>query len=199
MQQTIQHSLVSATFIFFALLLGGCATKTSYNVDYDEYRDFSTYKSFRWYDDVHPSKEADYRQYNSSDGRVRDHVDTYLLQRGFKLLESGAGDFWVNYHISKQNHMKIDNFGRYPSAGAHGAVSAGTYGSAVAVGYSSGPSVKEYKEGTVVIDIIDAKSSEIVWRGIAEDRLPKNMGRAERDKMAAVVTRELLEDFPPRH
>ena len=198
MQQTIQQSLVSATFIFFALLLAGCATKGTYEVDYDEYRDFSSYKSFRWYDDVHPSKEADYRQYNSSDRRVRDHVDTYLLTKRFKLLDSGASDFWVNYHISKQSHMKIDSFSGYPSAGAHGAVAAGTYGSAVSVGYSSGPSVREYKEGTVVIDIIDAQSSKIVWRGIAEERLPKDMDRATRDKMAAVITRELLEDFPPR-
>ncbi|MEH6570964.1 MAG: DUF4136 domain-containing protein [Halioglobus sp.] len=198
MQQTIQHSLVSATFIFFTLILAGCATKGTYEVDYDEYRDFSNYKSFRWYDDVHPSQEADYRQYNSSDQRVRDHVDGYLQKKGFELLDSGTSDFWVNYHISKQSNMKIDNFGRYPSAGAHGAVSGGTYGSAVAVGYSSGPSVKEYKEGTVVIDIIDVQSSEIVWRGIAEERLPKKMDRATRDEMAAVITRELLEDFPPR-
>lgn len=198
MQQTTHRSLVLATFIVIAALLGGCASKATYEVDFDEYRDFSSYNSFRWYDDVHPSKEADYRQYNSSDRRVRDHVDTYLLKKGFKLLDSGTSDFWVNYHISKQNHMKISNFSGYPSAGAHGAVSAGTYGSAVAVGYSSGPSVKEYKEGTVVIDIIDVKSSKIVWRGIAEDRLPKGMDHAARDKMASVITRELLEDFPPQ-
>ncbi|MFT4823209.1 MAG: hypothetical protein ACJAUG_002392 [Halioglobus sp.] len=198
MKKTTQRSLAFTALIVFTTLVGGCATKATFEVDFDEYRDFSSYKSFRWYDDVHPSKEADYRQYNSSDARVRDHVDTYLLEKGFKLLRSGAGDFWVNYHISKQSHMNISNFSGYPSAGAHGAVSAGSYGSAVAVGYSSGPSVKKYKEGTVVIDIIDAQSSKIVWRGIAEGRLPKKMDRAVRNKTAAVVTRELLDGFPPK-
>ena len=93
--------------------------------------------------------------------------------------------------------MRIDSFSRYPSAGMDGGVGVGTYGSAVSLGYSSGPSVRTYKEGTVVLDIIDTRSSKIIWRGIAEGRLKEDMSINDKNRVASEVASELLADFPP--
>jgi hypothetical protein len=73
----------------------------------------------------------------------------------------------------------------------------GTYGSGVSIGYSSGPSVKHYQEGTVILDVIDAVSQKIVWRGIAEGRLKDKLSLKDKNRIAAEVSRELLADFPP--
>jgi len=177
-------------------LLSACSNQPTYVIDHNEKIDFSTFKTYRWYDDVHSSQAAEYRQYNSSDKRVRHYVDRELEKKGFKETHSGTPDFLFNYHISKKEQMKIENFSGYPQ-GMHGGVGVGNYGSAVGIGYSSGPSVKVYKEGTVVFDIFDTRSDKLVWRGIAEGRMKNSLSHNDRDRIASVLTGELLADFPP--
>ncbi len=54
--------------------------------------------------------------------------------------------------------------------------------------------VHRYKEGTLVIDIIDRKGEYLVWRGVGVGAM-RDMRPGE-ELMAAV--REILEQFPPR-
>lgn len=194
--QKIYHAGRYPLFLLLALCLGACSNQPSYVIDHNERIDFSTFKTYRWYDDLHPSTEADYRQYNSSDKRVRTYVDRELRRKNLLESASTEADFWVNYHISKEDRMQIDSFSGYPS-GMHGAAGVGTYGSAVSIGYSSGPSVRTYKEGTVVLDVIDTRNNKIVWRGIAEGRLKNSLSQQGKNRIAAEISRELLADFPP--
>ena len=183
---------------FVALLAGGCSSGPTYIIDHDERMNFAALKTYRWYDDLHPSKEAEYRHYNASDKRVRTYVDREMKLRGFTEARDGAGDFWLNYNISRQSKMRVNDISPYGyGGGVHGGASVGTHGSAVGIGYSSGPSVREYKEGTFVLDVIDVESRQVVWRGIAEASLPDGMDQGERNKLASQITREMLEDFPP--
>lgn len=179
------------------VLLTGCASQPTYFVDHDPSFDFGALKTYRWYDDAHPSKNAEYRAYNSSDKRVRTYIDRELQQSGFRESSYGEPDFLVNYSISSEEKTSIDNFAGYPPAGVHGGVGVSNYGSAVSVGYSSGPSVKTYKEGTVVIDVIDTKEDRVVWRSVAEGRLSKKLSISEKDALAAKLSKELMAEFPP--
>ena len=52
--------------------LTACSNAPTYTIDHAEDTNFSAFHNFQWYDDVHPSKEAKYRHYNSSDKRVRE-------------------------------------------------------------------------------------------------------------------------------
>ena len=96
-------------------LIVGCADKPTYEVDFDQSFPFAQYKTYRWYDDDHNSRESQYRRYNSSDQRVRNTASQELMQRGFRECprtirflgelsrhqasdpenqRSGAGDAW---------------------------------------------------------------------------------------------------------
>ena len=175
-------------------LLAGCADKPTYDVDYDQSFPFSEFKTYRWYDDDHNSRESEYRRHNSSDQRVRNTADQELMQRGFRQGARGRADFWVNYHVTKRQTQKISG----QEQGMHGGVAAGTYGRSVSVGYSSGQSVKTYEDGTAMFDVIDIKTGRIVWRGVAEGRLKNNMTKAEREQLTITVIHELLREFPPQ-
>jgi hypothetical protein len=179
------------------LLLAGCSSQPVFIVDHDEQFDFGGFSTYRWYDDVHPSQQAEYRAYNSSDKRVRTYIDRELKQKQFREISSGTPDFLVEYNISRQEKMKIDNIAGYPPKGVHGGVGVGTYGSGMSIGYSSGPSVKTYKEGTVIIDVIDTASERVVWRSLAEGRLKKSLSHKEKDALASGLARELMAEFPP--
>ena len=174
-------------------LLAGCADKPTYDVDYDQSFPFAEYKTYRWYDDDHNSRESQYRRHNSSDQRVRSTADQELMQRGLRQGARGQADFWVNYRVTKRQTQKISG----QEQGMHGGVAAGTYGRSVSVGYSSGQSVKTYEDGTAMFDVIDIKTSRIVWRGVAEGRLKNNMSKAEREQLTITVVHELLKQFPP--
>ena len=65
-------------------LIVGCADKPTYEVDFDQSFPFAQYKTYRWYDDDHNSRESQYRRYNSSDQRVHNTASQELMQRGFK-------------------------------------------------------------------------------------------------------------------
>ena len=175
-------------------LLAGCADKPTYDVDYDQSFPFAEYKTYRWYDDDHNSRESQYRRYNSSDQRVRNTADQELMQRGLRQGDRGQADFWVNYHVTKRQTQKISG----QEQGMHGGVAAGTYGRSVSVGYSSGQSVKTYEDGTAMFDVIDIKTGRIVWRGVAEGRLKNNMSKADREQLTITVVHELLKQFPPK-
>ena len=176
------------------ILFAGCADKPTYDVDYDQSFPFAEFKTYRWYDDDHNTRESQYRRYNSSDQRVRNTADQELMQRGFRQGAQGQADFWVNYHVTKRQTQKISG----QEQGMHGGVAAGTYGRSVSVGYSSGQSVKTYEDGTAMFDVIDIKTGRIVWRGVAEGRLKNNMTKADREQLTITVDHELLKQFPPK-
>jgi len=57
--------------------------------------------------------------------------------------------------------------------------------------------VSYYDEGTVVLDIIDPKTRNLVWRGSAQSRVDDGDTPEERDARVNEAYRRILERFPP--
>jgi hypothetical protein len=178
--------------------LAACADTVNINSDYFEGSDFSQFKTYRWYDDVHESRTAEYRSYNSSDKLMRQTVNAALKKKGLRPNTLDGGEFLVNYRISADAKMNMNSFNSYDQPGVHGGVATGTYGTSVALGVSTGSGPTYYKEGTIVIDIIDVASNSVVWRGVADGRLPKDMGLSKRNEIIRQIVPRILEDFPPQ-
>jgi hypothetical protein len=188
------NSLLRFAGLALLVALVGCADKPTYEIDYDQSFMFTQYQSYRWYDDDHASRESQYRRQNSSDQQVRSVANAELMARGFKETTRGNADFWVNYHVTKRQTQKITG----QEQGMHGGVGVSNYGKSVSVGYSSGPSVKTYEDGTAVFDVIDIRTNKIVWRGVAEGRLKNKMSFADKQELRVTVLHELLSAFPPK-
>ena len=58
--------------------------------------------------------------------------------------------------------------------------------------------VREYDEGTLIIDIVDAGSNELVWRGAAQGEVNLAASPQEREQRAQDAVQRILEDFPPQ-
>jgi hypothetical protein len=54
---------------------------------------------------------------------------------------------------------------------------------------------KTVRAGTLVVDMLDAATRELVWRAIARDSLSDKTDKNE--KKLAKATRKMFEDFPP--
>jgi hypothetical protein len=115
---------------------------------------------------------------------------TYALtEKGWKLAPEGQADAQVMVHGASQVKKDLNTF--YSGMGGYGYRGWGGMGGTG----TATTTVSEYTVGTLVVDIFDAKSKNLLWRGIAQDELSdkpdkniKKLGKAS-DKM--------FKDFPP--
>ena len=102
-----------ACLILLSSFLFGCASKPTYSYDHDASVDFSELKTYRWYDDVYPSRDSRYRSYGDANNRVRRFINRELTSKGFTEAKSGNADFLVNYHVSKEERYSAKQFNNY--------------------------------------------------------------------------------------
>jgi hypothetical protein len=123
--------------------------------------------------------------------RVHRAVAEQLEGKGLREAASEAqADLLVTYHVGEEEKLDISsfhsNFGYYPCWHCFGP------------GFDSDVWVTQYTQGKLVIDLIDAKNKQLVWRGIAARRLPTFKSPAERDQYIRETVVAIFKDFPPR-
>ena len=158
----------------------------SVHQDYDPSVDFSRYRSFDWFPG---SREL------SGDGqleqRIRTALGRELVTKGYVRAGGAKPDFYVNYHVSVQQ--------RLTTSGVNVGYGVGSYGSwgGVGVGMRTNP-VRQYDEGTLIVDFIDGASRKLVWRGTGSKALPRNPTPEQTTATIDTATREILKQFPPQ-
>ena len=175
----------------------------SFQID-DNKIDFSNFKTYHW----HGRNE-----YNASslkyldpimDKRIRDAINAQFLSQHYTKLAADAGkvDFLVNYSIVVDDRVDIRTYnnynGLYPGYSYRGRY--GYYGRGYGTAYNTGPETQatHYKQGTLIIDILDPKTDQLIWRGSADGRLPKGSDKNKSDKLAQKYVNKILEEFPPK-
>ena len=180
-----------------ATLVSGCSTlEVSY--DYDPKADFSGLSTYQWLDE--PQKPTgDPRIDGNTILRDRIHlaVDSELRARGFTKV-SADPDFLVAYHVSLDRRQSVQTLNSYYGYGPGWGYG---YGAAYRPGFWGGAPetyVYEYEEGTLILDIVDPKNKELMWRGSATDEVSfKSTPEKDQTQLNKAV-QELLEHFPPK-
>ena len=142
------------------LTVSGCAV-----TDFDRSADFTQYKTYTWGD---AEVDVDNPVYDSDliEKRVRRTVEQEFAKRGI-IKDERSPDFVIEYHTyteekarSSYNYpygYRFMPFGFYPFAFGWGGYPYGWMGPR--------ESTTEYTEGTLILDIIDVKTDELLWRG----------------------------------
>jgi hypothetical protein len=166
-----------------ALVSSACAT-VAVNVDYDTERDFDVYRSFRLLPD--PPATGNVRADNPLlQQRIRAALAAQLELQGFEA--SATPQMLVGYHASTTQKLDVRTvdsrygYGHWRRGGSLGVET----------------EVREYEEGTLVVDIVDAKRDTLVWRGIGRLRLRSNPSPEQVTERVRVVVGEILSRFPP--
>lgn len=188
----MQHSIRIVSVFAIIALLSACASAPKVNADYDTAFTFTSFNSYQWA----PSSGGDDKFQTIYGKRVEQAIERNLNNKGqTKAGTPAQADFLVHYHVSIETKIDIDTY--YDDWGYRGYWGP-YYGRGGYPGTSRSTSrVREYKEGTLVIDIIDRQSKTVVWRGSAEDTLKKNMSPQERDARINDVVNAILAKFPP--
>lgn len=173
--------------IFIVYLLNGCAA-LEVQTDYDPDIDFSRYKTYQWVPG--PQKVTGNPRLDNPllDKRIRSAVEKELAAKGYVKAENGRPDFKVAYHTAlemRSEYRTIDDF--YRGYGYYGYTGWGgrtTY-------------VYQYEEGTLILDIIDAKTNSLVWRGTARAEIMEYRKNEKRDKQLHNIVHRMIAKFPP--
>lgn len=161
-----------APVLLFALL-PFIASAQKITVEFDEARDFSGYKTFIIRDGALHSKNPSLNNVLVKK-KIEAEIRKRLIEKGMEEVESRP-DLNVRYSLGSGRRTEVD---RYPS---------GWGGTRVVA--------LHYTEGTLILDLRDAKQHELVWRAIAiED---KSDPMKIKDKLEDMVKKS-LEKYPPK-
>lgn len=162
-----------------ALLLG-CAN-TIVRSDYDTAFQFGGLKTYLW---ATGSDRLD--QLSIVGKRIRGAVDAELVAKGFVPSRDGKPDFLVAYHTGSQQGISVVGWG---------------YGCGPWWGWGPGGwSVYQYEVGTLVVDIVDARTKSLVWRGWAARAFDpyEDISAPQADARAQDAVKRVLAGFPPK-
>ena len=145
--------------------------------DYDPQTNFRNLKNFAW---LPVPRKADVNQLVVI--RIQSAVTRELASKG--LLENSMNpDFLIAMHGTSKEKLEIQDWG-YSSRRA-------------AFWRERDISVEQYTEGTLILDFIDAKSKQMIWRGVAKGAVDPEATPEERTKRINEGTGKLLAKFPP--
>ena len=172
------------------LLLSGCATRV--NVDYDLDSNFSTVKTFQI--QAKPVNEINDPRINSSfmQQRIIKAMGDTLTLKGLKFIKV-TPDVIVKYHLAINKELESDDSGI--------SIGFGSYSRHSAIGLAYGFPASEVStvENLVMnIDIVNAKTKQLLWRGSLARRLYDGSTPETHTQLVNSLVAEILKQFPPK-
>ena len=175
--------------VALSLALSGCAS-IDVNTDYDPTTDFTAYQTFAWMEGTGGGSDDPRVAGDLMDQRFRRAIESELVSRGMRKLESGRPDVFIGYQVALDDRVDYQTVNSYYGSGWG---YRGVYG--VGVG-STQQYAREYTLGTPVIDMFDAARRELVWRGTGEGKVDAARNPQERQERVNEAVTAILEDFP---
>jgi hypothetical protein len=175
----------TAIAIAGALLLPVILLAQSVTRDWDKKYDFATVKTFS-------IKIGTSWGNQLSENRVINDLSEAIVERGWKRVDNeAAANVVVVVHGATQQKQTLNTF--YSGMGGYGYGYHGMGGMGMATGTTT---VSEYTVGTLVVDIFDTKTKNLIYRGTASDEINKDPKKNEKklDKAA----QKLFKDFPQK-
>ena len=167
--------------VFLLLALASCSSVKVYS-DYDNKVDFSQYKTYAFH-----KKGIDKIEISELDKkRILYAVDAELSKKG--MTKSENPDLLINIFTKERERIDVN---QYNAGWGYG----WGYGWNPYLWGGRSTSVTSSTEGTLYIDLIDAKKKELVWQGEGVGYLTNN--RNEKEKVINEFVTKILEQFPP--
>jgi hypothetical protein len=169
----------STCLVALAALCGACTT-IQISTDYDPAADFSELRTWAFANSKQISGDP---RLDSSLVRARifQALESELAVKGYGRAVGIDPDFLVDTHVALSRELDVQTF--------HGGYGRG-WGTSETL-------VREVERGSLVLDFLDPKSRELLWRGIAQARVDRRDTPEERTQRIREAVRMLLEDFPP--
>jgi hypothetical protein len=184
--------ILSLTVLAVAALLTACASGPDIRSDYDRSVDFGQYKTYNFFSPM----GIENPNYSTIYGSVfRDALSREMDARGY--TKSNDPDLLLNVSAKLEDKTKITTYNDPMPVGYYG-YRRGVYDPWYGYGYGTQTNVSQYTEGTINIDMVDARAKRMVWEGVAVGRLKENRSNEEVRQAINDGVATMFEDYPFR-
>ncbi len=167
---------------------GAAAQEVYFN--FDPQTDFAKYRTFRW--EKHP-KSADIDDLTM--GQLTRGFEAAFAGKGLKQAASGPTDLVIVMQVAVKQETEITAF----TTGGYG------YGPGWRGGWyrRMGSEIitattNTIQVGTVVLDLYDTSTKQLVWRGKVSDTVDAKAKPDKRQKNIDKAARKMLKNYPPK-
>ena len=177
---------IAKLFLPLIILIFASCSSVRVTSDYDTKAEFNAYKTFAFY-----KPGIDKAEISDLDKkRIMRAIETELVAKG--MQKSSDPDILVSLFTKSRERVNVgNNFG---------------YGFGYVYGYGFNPwiwgggaqvNISQYTEGTLFLDIIDAKKNELIWQGIGSGALSTRSVEKKEERIKEFVN-EILGKYPPK-
>jgi hypothetical protein len=181
---------MKAAVLVATLSLTGCSG-ISVSQDYDRETDFLAMQSYAWRQAPVTEATEESPMTPLIAERIRNAIVRELGARNMSLNETSP-DFLIEYHLSVESRISSTPVTTTVGFGM------GHYGRYGGVGFSTAPDIRQYDEGTLVIDFYLADTDRMVWRGLASQVVDKHEKPQKVTEQINAAVKKMLDQFPPK-
>ena len=170
----VQRTILASVGI--AVLFATASFAQQVKTDYDRSADFSQYKTYSW--------EKVQTQDPLLVDRIKEAVNADLTAKGLTPVDSRGDIAIVAIEMTKNQHTLNTFYDGFGGGWRWG----GGFGDATTT-------VDNYKVGTLVLDLFDAKTKKVIWRGSSTDTLSDKSDKNIKNLDKGV--QKMFDHFPP--
>lgn len=160
----------------------GCSS-VSVSSDYDESADFTQLRTFGWMKGVEEGNLDVGVDNPLVRSRIQNAIAMELEAKGYRQV-FGPPDFHVAYHARTQERLDLRSM---PMSGP---MRGPRWGGAYAELY-------QYEEGTLIVDLVEAETQHLIWRGVGKGAVDWRGDPQQRTKLINEAVQKILAEFPP--
>ena len=170
----MRRALVTMTALLAVLALPRTALAQKVSVDADPAAKFDQYKTYAWVDGTKSPNPL-------GEQRIHAAVEQRMAAEGFtKVTENPDVAIATHVLVEEKKELTAYGYGGYPRWGG---------GMATA-------RVDTYVQGTLVLDMYDAKTKQMVWRGVGTDTASDQAQKNTKKVNSALD--KMFEQYPPK-
>jgi Domain of unknown function (DUF4136) len=170
----------TTTYALFFLTMLGAGFAQKVQTDFDHQANFSQYKTYSW-EEIKPANSL-------WDARIKSAVDAQLAAKGWTQVASGGDVSIVAIKTSKTQRTLQTFYDGFGGGWGWRRFGGGGFGDATTT-------EQDFKVGTLVVDLYDARTKQLIWRGSAQDTLSDKAAKNEKNLDKGVA--RMFKPFPP--
>jgi hypothetical protein len=164
--------------LIVALLACGAAAGQDVTTNSMPGTDFTKYHTYKWV----TIQGATYPN-QIVDAQIKNSIDSQLAAKGLTKTDGDKADLYIGYQASVDKEKQWNAYG---TGGLR-------WGGGMANASSSTISV-----GTLVLDMYDPSTKQLVWTGRATKTIDPNASQEKRQKNLDKAMQKLLKNYPPK-
>jgi hypothetical protein len=178
--ETMRLKRMTVALIGMMFLFAGISVAQQVKTDYDRSADFAQYKTYSW---EHVKTKDPLLE-----DRIKNAVNAALAARGWTQVETGGDISIVAVQMTSNQETLNTFYNGFGGGWGWRRFGGGGMGEATTT-------TETYKVGTLVVDLFDAKTKKLLWRGSSSDTLSNNSDKNIKNLDKGVE--KMFQKFPP--